>query len=63
MRGLLLNFLELEILACFETAGADLDSAATRQSRPLEIGVLTSFAGRVVFGSTNTVGITAYHSA
>lgn len=54
--------LEFKLLACLHAARAEFDATATHRfgkCRPLEIGVFALVAGRVEFGCTNTVRITA----
>lgn len=45
----------------FHAAGAELDAAAAGEGCPLEIGVFSDFAGRVEFGSSNTIGVSSGH--
>lgn len=47
------------MFVAFEAAGADFDAATFGKLCPLEIDFFGDGAGWVVFGSANTVGVTA----
>lgn len=49
------------MFASFNALGADFDAVAIRKSRPLEIGLLAGFDGRIKLGGADPIGITARH--
>jgi len=47
------------VLTGFDALGADFFAMTIRESRPLEIGLLTALNRRVIFGGADAVGVTA----